>query len=151
MKYFKMLRSVHGYCEIERESGWKQWRKYFIVDGKNVQGKQRNCLTLSIIHMKLFNFHCWPYPRNFITIETFTNYGMLCWRIILIWSSLWQNHVISHSHLFPVLLPLVISAFQINWQVQWLYEIFKLRKSQICNDPPTYSQRCISVNLLNES
>ena len=42
LKYSKMLSSVHGYCEVEKESGRKQWGKYFIVKGNNAKGKQQN-------------------------------------------------------------------------------------------------------------
>ena len=63
-----MLCSVHGYCEIEKESGQKQLGKYFIVKGKNEQGKQRNFYN-PLEKFYVFNFHCWPYAQNFLPSE----------------------------------------------------------------------------------
>ena len=69
-----MLHSAHGYCEIEKESGRKRG-KYFIVKGKNTQGKQQN-FNNPHERFHVFHFCCWPYPQIFFTIETFTNYGI---------------------------------------------------------------------------
>ena len=44
----------------------------------------------------VFNFHCWPYPRNLITIETFTNYGIIVFIVAVAKQIDFINTMVTH-------------------------------------------------------
>ena len=97
MEEYKTLSCVHGYHEyqmavVEKEFWCERERPrnprdpYAVVVKKDgihsaiAYSKFQKCSMLLIIHVKKFhvlNFCCLAEPRNFFTIKTFANYGIL--------------------------------------------------------------------------